>query len=154
MSFGGHGDTPPPAPKPPRVVLDTEPVLSALVLSGGATADLRKGWQSRRFTPLASKATAGELMRVLTSPRFALPAGEQEELLFDYLLFCEIVDVPVPPPPTATGRDPFDVPFLELAVAGRASCLVTGSRDLPGLAAGFPCPIVEAGEFLAQLEPG
>ena len=137
----------------PRVVLDTDLVLSALVFSGGATAVLRTGWQRRQFTPLASKAMADELMGGLARPRFALTTDEQEDLLFDYLLFSEIVEVPVPPPAIPTGLDPLDVPSLELAIAGRANCLVTGNRDLLSLAARISCPIVGADDFLARLEP-
>jgi uncharacterized protein len=47
-----------------RVVIDTNLVLSALVF-GGSTAKLRWAWQNDRLTPLASKATITELLRVL-----------------------------------------------------------------------------------------
>ena len=139
---------------PPRVVVDTDLVLSALVSSGGAPAVLRRGWQRRRFTPLASKAMADELMGGLARPRFRLTTDEQEDLLFDYLLFCEIVEVPIPPPSTPAGRNPFDVPSFALAVAGDANCLVADDREVPGFRAELPCPIVGADDFLAQLEPG
>ena len=68
---------------PPRVVLDTNVVLSALLFGGGPAARVRVGWQSGRFVPLASTATAQELVRVLAYPKFELSAGEQEELLAD-----------------------------------------------------------------------
>lgn len=139
---------------PPRVVVDTDLVLSALVSSGGSPAVLRRGWQRRRFTPLASKAMADELMGGLARPRFCLTTNEQEDLLFDYLLFCEIVEVPTPPPSIPTGRNPFDVPCFALAVAGGANCLVADDRELLGLRAELPCPIVGADDFVAQLEPG
>ena len=134
-----------------RVVLDTNLVLSALVFGGGATALLREGWQSQRFIPLASRATIGELIRVLAYPKFGLNAREQEDLLSDYLPFCATVNVPVPPPPTPVCRDPFDTPFLELAIAGSADFLVTGDQDLLSLAAEFSCPIVKVDDLLAEL---
>ena len=138
---------------PPRVVLDTDQVLSALVLSGGATESLRRGWQSGRFTPLASKATVGELVGGLAWTGFALTADEQEELLFDYLLFCEIVEAGTSAPSAPARRNPSDLPSLELAITGRAKCLVTDNRDLPSLAPELSCRIVGADEFLARLEP-
>jgi predicted nucleic acid-binding protein len=52
-------------PVPPRVVLDTNVVLSALLFRGGPTARLRDAWQNGRFVPLASTITADELVRVL-----------------------------------------------------------------------------------------
>ena len=143
-----------PMPAPPRVVVDTELVLSALVLSGGAGAVLREGWQRRRFTPLVSKAMAGELMGGLASPRFDLTADEQEDLLFEYLLSCEIVDEPIPPPTSPSARDRFGLPSLALALAGGANCLVTDNRELLSLGAGHSCPIVGAEHFLAQLVRG
>ena len=139
-------------PTPPRAVLDTNLVVSALVFSGGALVALRRRWQGQRFTPLVSKATAGELIRVLAYPKFRLSKEEREDLLSDYLPFCESVQMPSPPPPTPPCRDPFDVPFLELALAGRAEFLVTGDQDLLSLASEFPCPIVKADSFLKHLE--
>lgn len=134
-----------------RVVLDTNLVLSALVFSAGAVAGLRRGWQRGRFTPLVSTATAGELIRVLAYPKFRLSSAGREDLLSDYLPFCEAIGVPTPPPPTPPCRDPFDVQFLEVAVAGEADYLVTGDNDLLALTSELRCPIVTAGEFLTRL---
>ncbi len=136
----------------PRAVLDTNLVLSALVFSAGNLVLLRRGWQNRHFTPLVSKATAGELIRVLAYPKFRLSTEKREYLLSDYLPFCESVQIPSPVPATPPCRDPFDVPFLELAVAGKADFLVTGDRDLLSLASPFPCPILKAELFLDHLK--
>lgn len=137
---------------PPRAVLDTNLVLSALVFSAGSLVALRRGWRSQRFTPLVSKATAGELIRVLAYPKFRLNAEEREDLLSDFLPFCETIRVPDPPPQTPPCRDPFDVPFLELALAGEADYLVTGDQDLLSVTSEFPCPIINADSFLKHLE--
>ena len=141
-----------PKPTSARVVLDTNLVLSALVFGRGASAPFRDGWQSRRFTPLVSRETTSELIRVLTYPKFGLTQRDQEDLLSDYLPFCRTVKVPVPPPPTPSCRDPFDIPFLTLAIAGRADFLVTGDLDLLSLSTEFSCPIIKAGEFLTRLQ--
>ena len=125
-----------------RVVLDTNVVLSALLFGGGPAARVRAGWQSSRFVPLASTATAQELVRVLAYPKFGLSTNEQQDLLADYLPWVRAVRVPDPPPAVPACRDPLDLPFLHLAVAGRARVLVSGDRDLlvlanaPGL-----CPV-------------
>ena len=139
-------------PIAPRVVLDTNLVLSALVFPAGAVAGLRRDWQGERLKPLVSTTTAGELIRVLEYPKFRLSSEEREHLLSDYLPFCEVVRVPNPPPPTPACRDPFDVQFLEVAVAGEADFLVTGDSDLLALASEFACPIVTARDFLTRLE--
>ena len=145
--------SPSPKPTPRRVVLDTNLVLSALVFGRGKSAVLRDGWHSQRFIPLASRETTSELIRVLTYPKFGLTLREQEDLLSDYLPFCTTVKVPAPPPPTPPCRDPLDIPFLELAIAGGADFLVTGDLDLLSLSTEFSCPIVSAREFLEHLQP-
>ena len=139
---------------PPRVVLDTNVVLSALVFSSGTLAPLRRGWQDAQFTPLVSKVTAAELIRVLACPKFRLSAEAHEDLLADYLPFCESIQAPKSTPRTPLCRDPFDVPFLELALAGTADFLVTGDDDLLSLAAEFRCPILRAEHFPEVLRAG
>ena len=133
------------------MVLDMNLVLSALVFSAGRLVALRRGWQAQRFTPLVSTATASELIRVLAYPKFRLNAEARENLLADYLPFCESVQLLDPPPSTPLCRDPFDVPFLELALSGDADFLVAGDDDLLSLASQFSCPIVNAGRFLERL---
>jgi putative PIN family toxin of toxin-antitoxin system len=118
----------------PRWVLDTNVVLSALIRPGGTSGRLRLAWQSRLFTPLASRATAAELIRVLAFPKFKLTPDEQHDLLADYLPWTEAVRVSRPPPKTPACRDPHDLPFLQLALAAKAEALVTGDADLLVLA--------------------
>ena len=80
--------------------------------------------------PLASKETAREFIRVLGYPQFGLNAREREDLLSDYLPLCATVNVSNPPPPTPVCRDPCDLPFSQLAVAGGADFLVARDQDL------------------------
>lgn len=137
--------------KPPRVVLDTNVVLSALLFSGGPAARVRAGWQASRLVPLASTATAQELVRALGYPKFRLSAAEQAELLADFMPWAEVVEIPNPPPQVPPCRDPHDVPFLHLAVAGKARALVSGDRDLLALAgARGVCPILSVDAFCRQ----
>lgn len=141
------------AARPPRVVVDTNLVLSALVFAQGRLAPLRHAWQNATIRPLVCRDTAAELVRVLAYPKFRLAPDEQHELLADYLPFCTTVRIPAPPPTTPACRDPFDVPFLQLAIAGNADALLTGDRDLLVLAGAFACPILGAEEFLKTLQP-
>lgn len=138
----------------PRVVLDTNVVLSALVFSAGATAGLRSRWQLNEFLPLISTETVRELMRVLRYPKFRLDATSQEELLADYLPFAEIVPIPRPAPAVPACRDPDDLSFVHLATAGEAAALVTGDHDLLTLAGLVPFDIVTPDVFAASLAAG
>lgn len=93
-------------------------------------------------------------MRVLTYPKFRLNSDEQQDLLSEYLPFCETVRIPSPAPATPQCRDPFDIPFLELAMVGRADFLVTGDQDLLTLGSRFTCPIVKVEHLVTQLAAG
>ncbi len=135
----------------PRVVLDTNVAISALVFARGRLGALRLAWHKVRCLPLVSQATAAELMRALAYPKFKLSADEQQELLGDYLPYCSTVRMPAQAPRTPTCRDPFDLQFLQLAVVGKADYLLTGDRDLLALAGEFSCPIVTAAQFLDDI---
>jgi putative PIN family toxin of toxin-antitoxin system len=124
-----------------RVVLDTNVLVSALLFPAGSLSWLREQWQSRVVLPLVSHATTAELTRVLSYPKFRLTDDEREDLLADYLPWCETVIVSKPPA-VPECRDFSDRPFLELALAGKADALVTGDDDLLALASVFSVPIL------------
>ncbi|MBW6494088.1 MAG: putative toxin-antitoxin system toxin component, PIN family [Burkholderiaceae bacterium] len=138
---------------PPRVVLDTNVVLSALVFGQGTMARLRVPWQGGQCVPLVSTATAQELVRVLGYPEFRLDPAAQRELLADYLPYAEVVRIPKPLPIVPACRDVFDLPFLRLAVAGRADILVSGDADLLALADLVRFGIMTPEIFLKHLPP-
>jgi len=127
--------------KPPRIVLDTNVLLSALLFHAGALSWLRLAWQSEAIHPLASHDTTTELIRVLSYPKFKLSSDEREDLLGDYLPWCETVTVPnkIKLPDC---RDPFDRPFLALALTAKADALITGDKGLLALSHLFAVPIL------------
>ena len=136
----------------PRVVIDTNLVLSALVFAQGRLAPLRHAWQGGRCQPLVSGFTVTELLRVLAYPKFKLTADEQQELLSDYLPYCTTVQMPARLSAIPACRDVNDRPFLHLAIAGKAEVLVSGDNDLLSLAGQFACPILTAEQFIAGLK--
>lgn len=85
---------------------------------------------------------------MLAYPKFRLTPDERENLLADYVLYCEAVTMPKLLPKTPDCRDPFDISFLVLALVGEADYLVTGDRDLLAIKNDFTCPIVTAEAFL------
>jgi uncharacterized protein len=136
----------------PRVVIDTNLVLSALVFAQGRLAPLRLAWQGALCQPLVSSITAAELIRVLAYPKFELPSEAQQELLADYLPYCTTVRMPAKLPATPKCRNKFDLPFLQLAVAGKVDYLVTGDQDLLVLNGQLSCPIITADQFTKTLK--
>ncbi len=136
-----------------RLVLDTNVLLSALLFPTGSLSWLRHAWQSEAIRPLASRDTTAELLRVLHYPKFRLNGDEGEDLLSDYLPWCETVIVSQPPA-VPECRDPSDRPFLELALAGQADALVTGGGDLLALASVFSVPVLTPNATRDRLRHG
>ena len=141
MRLPGHAAGPSVRDDPPRLVLDTNVALSALLFHAGSLSWLRRAWLSGDIRPLVSRGPAEELIRVLAYPKFRLTDEAREDLLGEYLPCCEAVGVPgaVSVPDC---RDPCDRPFLELSLAAKADALVTGDKDLLALADDFPVPII------------
>jgi putative PIN family toxin of toxin-antitoxin system len=134
--------------KPPRVVLDTNVVLSALLFRSGRVVWLADEWQRGRIVPLVSRESVTELLRVLAYPKFKLETRERESVLGSFLPHSETVSVPQ----TAFAglpdcRDADDVKFLALARAGRADFLMTGDADLLSVSGFKTCPILTPDAF-------
>jgi len=136
---------------PPRWVLDTNVVLSALVRPGGVSGRLRLAWQARHFTPVVSTATTAELIRVLGYPKFGLTPDQQHDLLADYLPWAHVVQISARPPDTPACRDPHDVAFLQLAYTTNADALVTGDADLLTLAPEVRMPVLTPAQAVDKL---
>ena len=102
-------------------------LLSALLFHAGSLSWLRHAWQSGTIRPLAGRDTTAEFIRVLSYPEFRLTHDEREDLLGDYLPWCETVLVPNPIE-VPDCRNPFDHPFLELALTVGADALLTATR--------------------------
>ena len=127
--------------KPVRWVLDTNVLVSALLFPSGRVIWLRDAWRNAVVVPLASADTTTELIRVLHYPRFGLDTRDREDILADYLPYCETVVVS-PAPAVPACRDPFDRPFLELALFADADALVTGDHDLLAIGPSFSIAIL------------
>ena len=137
----------------PRVVLDTNCLISALLFSRGRFAWLRDAWQSRRFVTLASHHTVSELMRVLAYPKFKLTRYEQETLLGELLPYVETVRIASNADGLPEIRDSDDIIFLVLAAVGLADALVTGDGDILAVREQFHVPILTIAEFADWFDP-
>jgi putative PIN family toxin of toxin-antitoxin system len=111
-----------------RVVLDTNVLISRLLIprsvAGRAVSRVLHHTQ-----PLVSEATLGELAQTLVRDKFNLYASLEDRQEF-FRLFARVAEwVPVTTTVRAC-RDPEDDKFLELAVDGQATLIVTGDNDL------------------------
>ena len=136
---------------PPRVVLDTNCLVSALIFSRDRFAWLREAWQARRFVALASHDTVSELLRVLAYPKFKLTTTEREALLAEFLPYVETVKIDTTPDGLPDIRDAQDIIFLELAAASRADALVSGDGNIQAVRGKFHIPILTLAEFAEWL---
>ena len=75
----------------PRVVFDTNVILSALLFRSGRVSWLVPLWQQGQIIALLSKETAGELLRVLAYPKFKQSLDEQHCLLQAFVPYAETV---------------------------------------------------------------
>lgn len=132
-----------------RVVFDTNIIISALVFRSNSLNFLHDYWLQKRIIPLVSKATAEELIRVLSYPKFKLNQTEQNELLSDYLPSTEIITItPEQIKNLPQCRDIHDQKFIELAVVGKASYLVTGDSDLLDMKNEISVPVVTIKQWI------
>ena len=135
----------------PRVVLDTNCLVSALIFSRGRFAWLREAWQAKRFIALASHDTVSELLRVLAYPKFKLTHDEQETLLAEFLPYVETAKITATPVGLPDIRDADDIIFLALAAIAGADALVSGDGDIQAVKAQFLVPILTLAEFTEWL---
>ena len=111
-----------------RVVFDTNVVISAMLLPfSSSRRALDRALREGR--PLISTVTITELDEVIHRPRFDKYLSEEERIEFLTALVHEAELVHVAER-VIDCRDPRDNKFLELAVSGRATHIVTGDSDL------------------------
>lgn len=112
-----------------RIVLDTNVLVSGLLSPFGTCASVVRSLASGRVTLCVDARILAVYSDVLRRPRFSLNSGAVAALLD----FLEKSSEPAPALPLPIALpDPDDSPFLEVALAARADCLVTGStRHFP-----------------------
>lgn len=131
-----------------RVILDTNVLIGRLLIprsvTGRAVSCLLQHTQ-----PLVCEATLGELAQTLERDKFNpyVSLADRQEF---FRLFARVAEwVPV----TTTVRncrDPTDDKFLELAVDGRATIIVTGDKDLLNLSPFRTVAIIPPADVLAM----
>lgn len=132
-----------------RSVVDTTVVVSAVLLPRSVP---RQAFDRAAAAGplLISAATVAELDQVLRRPKFDRYLREEERLEFLAALVREAELVEVTASVTAC-RDPKDDKFLELAVSGRATHIITGDADLLSLHPFRGVAILTPAQFIETL---
>jgi putative PIN family toxin of toxin-antitoxin system len=111
-----------------RIVIDTSVAVSAVLLPRCVPRQAVDA-AAARGKLLVSEATIAELDEVLRRPKFKRYVAEENRLEFLAALVQAAEQVEVTDVITAC-RDAKDNKFLEVAVSGRASHIITGDEDL------------------------
>ena len=132
-----------------RVVYDTNVVVSALLFGQSIPAQALFAVHGRG-TVLLSEPTLIELSEVLSRPKFDryLTQEERERFLAALLHEATLIEIS---DEVRVCRDPKDDKFLDLALNGTATHLVTGDEDLLVLDPFRGIPIVTPARFLELL---
>ncbi len=108
-----------------KIVLDTNVLVAGLLSPFGPCAQIVGVVSSGKLTLCLDARLLSEYDEVLHRPKFRFRTDKIAALL-DYVEHTGIITASAPLPTALP--DPNDQPFLEVAVAGQAACLVTGNH--------------------------
>lgn len=111
---------------PIGVVLDTNVLVSALGFGGTPLEAVLRTFEED-VQLLASEATLGELERVMAYDELPFTAADRSEFLAILRREAQIMD---PEGTVEVCRDPDDDKFLEVALSGDGTYVVSGDEDL------------------------
>ena len=132
-----------------RIVLDTNILISGLLFRNSKPQAVFD-YVTQREVLLLSQEIYTEISQVLRRPKFDKYLSLEKRLAFLMLLLTKVEMITVTEKVFAC-RDPKDNQFLELAVSGNASFLVTGDQDLLVLNPFRNVPIITVNQFLETL---
>jgi len=111
-----------------RVVLDTNILISALLIQAGNPAAIYRGWQEGQFTLLVCVELLDELRATLRKPALAarIQPYKAGVLVNELKELAEMIGAL---PHVKRSSDSTDDFLLALSEAGKADYLVTGDKD-------------------------
>jgi len=134
-----------------KVVLDTNVLLSGLMLPDSLPGRIVSAWRNKGFELILSEAMLTEISRVLAYPKIRAQIGWSDAEIehFVRLLRFRANVVDIEGIAAEVPRDADDTPVLAALIAGKADCLVTGDRDLLSLCGEYP--VETPAEFARRL---
>ncbi len=139
---------------PPRLVIDTNVFVSGLISGAGSPARILRAVRDKRAVHLVSDPIVEEYLRVLDYPRIRKFKNITDAFVADiaaYLVYqTERVEMQSR---IRKSPDPDDDVFLNTAVDGQATLLISGDKsDLLALHSIDGIPIVSAREAVSRLQ--
>lgn len=134
-----------------RIVLDTNVLVSGLLVPGGTTGRIVAAWRTGRFDLLLSVPQLGEIARVLAYPKIRRVLRWDDARIESFVrqLYVRAEMIDVTRLPAEVPRDAADAPILAALLDGRADLLVTGDAHLLDLRDAYP--IETPAEFVRRL---
>lgn len=129
-----------------KVVLDTNVIVSGLLSPYSHPGEIIRMVSSGHLNLFLDARLFAEYSEVLLRPKFQFTA----DLVSDFLEYVEHMGIFVPGTPLAASLpDPDDEPFLEVALAGPAECLITGNLKHFPVKMTEGIPVLSPVQFLA-----
>ena len=115
-----------------NVVLDTNVIISALLSSKGAPAQIIQRWEAGEFLVVTSQTLVTELKQTLAYPRVRKYLKLSSDDIEKFIEHLNVVAIVVTPQSMlkVVEQDPDDDRVIECAVAGKASYIVSGDAHL------------------------
>jgi len=137
-----------------RIVLDANVLVSAFISAKGAPALILERWREAEFDVLISPEILSELDHVLHYPKLRQHYHLPEESIEGFLRLLAKQAIHVAPTEqlAVVERDPTDNRYLECALAGKATIIVSGDRHLLELGRYREIQILTPAGFLAFLK--
>ncbi len=137
-----------------KAVLDTNVLISGLLVGAGPAARLLDAWLDERFQLVTSLYQIEEVLHVLSYPRITrrLNLSEVEVAAFAQSLLGRAEVTPGDLRLPGVTRDPKDDAIVACAVEGRAEVIVSGDEDLLVLGAYQEIAVLSPRAFLDRLE--
>lgn len=134
-----------------RVVLDTNFLVSGLMLPDSVPGRIVGAWRAAHFELVLSEPMLAEIGRVLTYPKIRARLGWGEEEIANFVLLlrfkAEVADITQAK--AKVSGDPGDNPILATLIASGADCLVSGDGHL--LALSREHPILAPADFARRI---
>ena len=130
-----------------RIVIDCNVLISAALSKNGASAKAIKVAEDFHQMILSEK-TLSEFSDTILKTKFDKyfrPVDVRFAIISRYSNKCELI---VPFHRVTISRDPKDDMYLELALSGKANCIITGDPDLLVLHPFENIPIISPKDFL------
>ncbi|OAT80392.1 putative toxin-antitoxin system toxin component, PIN family [Desulfotomaculum copahuensis] len=139
-----------------KIVLDTNVVVSGILVSNGPPAKILDLWIENKFRVIISQALIEEYFDVLLRPKFRRAGTiiERQDILMGLLSLENTIIVFPGTELDVIKSDPEDNRVLECALAGEVQYIVSGDEHLLKLKVFQGIMIISPTDFVANLPQG